>query len=111
MIERSAGTIVNIHSIAAINIYQNSSVYSASKAGILAYSKVLREEIRDKGIRVIDVIPGPTNTVIWPEKALEEFGHRMMTAEDVGSVIADVCTKTTTAIPEEIVLRPQLGDL
>ncbi len=65
---RKSGTILNISSVAAIKVLKGSSIYSASKAGLLQYSRVLREEVREHNIKVIDVLPGATETPIWDEK-------------------------------------------
>jgi short-subunit dehydrogenase len=111
MIERNEGTIINILSVAAIKVFENSSVYAASKAGLLAYSKVLREELRNKNIRVINILPGATKTPIWPNDALEKFSDRMMSPEDIARFILDVLRTKGNMVPEEVVLRPTKGDL
>jgi NADP-dependent 3-hydroxy acid dehydrogenase YdfG len=111
MIERNEGTIINILSVAAIKVFENSSVYAASKAGLLAYSKVLREELRDNNIRVINILPGATKTPIWPNDALEKFSGRMMNPADIAKLIVDILNIKGNMVPEEVVLRPTKGDL
>lgn len=113
MIKRQRGQIVTINSIAACTAYANSTAYGASKAGALALSRSLRSEVRDYGIKVHDLLVGATATDIWPDTARDAFGHRMMRPEDVASVVQDLVSDffhPRTHI-EELVLRPQRGDL
>ncbi len=111
MIKSNTGTIINILSVAAIKVFEKSSVYAASKAGLLAYTKVLREELRENNIRVVNILPGATKTPIWPNEALEKFSERMMSPDDIAQLIIDVLKIKGNMVPEEIVLRPMKGDL
>lgn len=113
MIERQRGQIVNINSVAACTAFTNSTAYGASKAGALALSRSLRNEVRDDGIKVHDLLVGATATDIWPDSARDEFGHRMMKPDDVAAVVHDLVSDffhPRTHI-EELILRPQRGDL
>ena len=87
MIKNGKGTIINIISVVAKKIFINSSVYSASKAGLLTFSDVLREEVRGNNIRIINVLPGAVKTSIWHDEILEKFGKRMMKSDDVAGII------------------------
>ncbi|MBU0558024.1 MAG: SDR family oxidoreductase [Bacteroidetes bacterium] len=111
MIKRKEGKIFNILSVAAKKIFINSSVYSASKAGLLAYSNVLREELRFNGISITNVLPGATKTPIWQGEALSKFSSRMMSPDDLAEVIFSLYKVKGSAIPEEITFRPIKGDL
>jgi short-subunit dehydrogenase len=111
MIKANKGVIINIITVAAKKIFTNSSAYAASKSGLLAYTDVLREEVRKYNIRVTNILPGATKTPIWPNQSLEKFSERMMTPGDVASLIYAVYSTEGTAIPEEITLRPLKGDL
>lgn len=111
MISENKGTIINILSIVTQKIFKNSSAYSASKSGLMAYSKVLREEVRDKNIRVLNVYPGATKTSIWPNQVLEKYSHRMMTPEEVAKIVYQIYSLKTSVVTEEILLRPIQGDL
>lgn len=111
MIKNNSGTIINIISVAAKKIFQQSSIYSASKAGLEMFSKVLREELRENNIKIINVYPGATATEIWPKDALEKFGNRMMSHESVAEVIYNLYNSPKDVCSEEIVLRPITGDL
>ena len=62
MIERKSGSIVNITSIWADSGASMESCYSASKAGLLVFSKALAQELGPSGIRVNCVSPGCIDT-------------------------------------------------
>jgi len=111
MIERKKGTIINIISVAAETVLKKSSVYAASKAGLLAYAKALREEVREHNIRVINIIPGATRSPIWPNFALEKYGDRMMSPAELAGLIHHVYNIKSNLVTEEITIRPIKGDL
>ncbi len=111
MIRRQKGTIINILSVAANTIFTNSTVYSASKAGLEMFGKVLREEVRDYNIRVINIFPGATATEIWPESALERFSEKMMQPDKLADLIFQIYKSDFSLSPEEITIRPIGGDL
>lgn len=111
MISKKQGTIINISSVAAIKVLKGSSIYSATKAGLLQYSRVLREELREHNIRVIDVLPGATETPIWDEKVRNRHKERMMKPSDVAGLVVKLLTGSGNMVAEEIVLRPVTGDL
>lgn len=112
MIECKSGVIVNIHSVAAIKTFTYSSVYAATKAGTLAMSRSLREEVREFGIKVIDILPGATETEIWDSGSRNEFRHRMIRPIDIAKIVWQAIELSGgPALLEEIIIRPQLGDL
>jgi 3-oxoacyl-[acyl-carrier protein] reductase len=111
MVRRRSGHIINIISVAAQKTFTDSSAYSASKAGVLALTNVLREEVRRSGINVTAVLPGATETQMWSASTRERYHHRMMSAQDVARVVVSVFQAPKRAHIEEIILRPQLGDL
>lgn len=111
MIEMNCGTIINILSVVTHKIFLGSSAYSASKAGLLAYTNSLREEIRENNIRIINIIPGATKTPIWNSSVLEKKSHRMMSPEDIAKLVYYVYSIKSNLVTEEIVIRPIQGDL
>jgi short-subunit dehydrogenase len=113
MIDRAEGVIVNILSGAAIKAFENSSVYAATKAAVLAMSRSLRKEVRKKGISVIDILPGATETDIWNPKVRDEKKHLMMQPEDVAEATfsAILTSLNGRVMVEEVLVRPQGGDL
>lgn len=113
MIENKFGKIININSVASKKIFQNNSIYGASKYALDCLTKTYRQEIRDKGIDIIDVYPGATETQLWDHSTKNEREGRMMEAYDVANAIKEILflSMNSRMIPEEIVLRPKLGDL
>ena len=110
-IENGGGTIINVLSVVVNKVFTHSSVYSASKNGLLAYSQSLREEVRQYNIRVVNIIPGATDTSMWPSEKRRENFERMMKPESVARVIVSSFLERGDIVPEEIVLKPPLGDL
>lgn len=98
------GHIINICSIASIMPY---SAYSVSKFALLGYTKVLREELKEKGIRVTAILPGATLTPSWNGVDLPK--ERFMTAEDIAKAVYNCYELSPYTVVEEMVLRPQLG--
>jgi 3-oxoacyl-[acyl-carrier protein] reductase len=111
MLAKRKGHIINIVSVAATTPFPNSSVYAASKAGVLTMSRGLRMEVRKRGIRVVDILPGPVDTDIWPEGARKKYGEKMMKPEDVADAIVSVYCQPEGISTDEITLRPPEGDL
>jgi short-subunit dehydrogenase len=113
MISRGQGHIININSVAAFEPFANCTVYGASKAASRAMLRSLRTEVRSHGVNITDVYVGATETEIWPSEARAQNAHRMMQPEDVASVVASIIeTRNSPRLQlEEIILRPQGGDL
>ncbi len=111
MMTRKEGWIISILSIVTRKVFTNSSAYAASKMGLLGYTNSLREEVRKDNIKVLNVFPGATETYIWSEAALQKHSSRMMKSDDVAKLIVSLYKQKGSAIPEEIMLRPQQGDL
>lgn len=111
MIKKKNGKIINILSVAAEKIFIKSSAYAASKSALLAYTNVLREELREYNIKVINILPGATATPIWPSNALDKFSYRMMKPEDLADMIYSIALQSKSVVAEEITLRPIHGDL
>ncbi|MCB9232457.1 MAG: SDR family oxidoreductase [Bacteroidia bacterium] len=107
MVERKSGTIINMCSIASIMPY--GGTYSITKYALLGFSKNLRNEMKDKGIRVIAILPGATYTSSWEGSGLP--AERMMPAEDIAEVVWTAYNLSARTVVEEVILRPQLGDI
>lgn len=110
-IKKESGTIINILSVVVQKVFTRSSVYTASKMGLLGYSNSLREEVRKHNIRVINVIPGATETSMWSQEIRKEKGALMMNPESIARIIVSNYLQKDNLVTEEIVLRPITGDL
>jgi short-subunit dehydrogenase len=109
MIRRRRGDIFNMGSVAGIMALPGASAYSAAKFGVSGLSKSMRAEFRDKGVRVCCVHPGATVSPSWKGSGVP--AARMMPAEDVAQAFLALYKMTRRTVVEEVVLRPQLGDL
>lgn len=109
MITQQSGHIFNMCSIASKIAYPNGGSYSISKFALLGFSKVLREELKDKGIKVTSILPGATWSNSWAGVELPE--SRLMQAQDIAIAVYSAVQMSPSAVMEEIILRPQLGDL
>jgi len=67
MLERGAGDIVSIGSIADHTAFPENAAYGASKHGLRALHDVLRAELHGTGVRVTLISPGPVDTSLWDE--------------------------------------------
>jgi short-subunit dehydrogenase len=105
----SGGHIFNICSIAGLQPYKNGGSYSISKFAMDGFSKNLREEMKEHGIKVTTVYPGAVLTDAWGN--FDNSNHRIMEANDVAQMIYTASQLSAGACVEEIVMRPQLGDL
>lgn len=109
MREKKQGHIFNVCSVASITAYANGGSYSISKFALLGLSKGLREELKGFGIRVTSVLPGATFTASWEGADIPE--ERFMPPEDVAEIIWSSYALSNRTVVEDIVLRPQLGDI
>lgn len=103
------GHIFNMCSTASIMPYVNGGSYCISKYALLGMTKVLREEMKDKHVRVTAIMPGATLTASWEGTDLPE--ERFMNATDVAHAVWGAYALSERSVVEEILIRPQLGDL
>jgi short-subunit dehydrogenase len=104
-----SGHIFNLCSIASLAAYPNGGAYSISKFALLGFSKNLRRELQPYGIKVTAVIPGAIYTDSWKGSGIEE--ERIMKPQDLAHMIHAASLLSPQAVVEEIIMRPQLGDL
>jgi short-subunit dehydrogenase len=109
MMERRSGHIFNICSVASLKAYKNGGAYSISKFAIYGFSKNLREEMKEYGIKVTAVIPGAAYTDSWAGSGIDK--NRFMEATDVAKMIFAAAQLSANACVEEIIIRPLLGDI
>lgn len=105
------GTIVNNLSIAATRVFAGSSAYNTSKHAALGFTNTLREELRSKGIRVIGLLPGATDTDIWKTLWPEAPRKKMMSAEAVARVLVEAILLPANATVETLEILPTVGTL
>ena len=103
------GHIFNLCSIASLAAYPGGGAYSISKFALHGFSKNLRNELKAYNIKVTAVIPGAAYTDSWKSSGIAE--ERFMQAADIAKMIYAASQLSPQAVVEEIVMRPQLGDL
>lgn len=108
---KRGSTIVNNLSIAAERVFPGSAAYNASKHGTLGFTNTLREELRPKGIRVIALMPGATDTAIWNTLWPKAPRRKMMSAETVARTVVDALRLPESTTVEKIVVMPSSGTL
>ncbi len=109
MTSEKSGHVFNICSTASIIPYVNGGSYCISKFALLGMSKVLREEMKEFGVRVTSILPGATLTASWDGVDLPK--ERFMKSEDVAEVVWNAYSMSDHTVMEEVVMRPQLGDI
>lgn len=110
MMQRGA-TIVNNLSIAATRVFAGSAAYNASKHGALGLTRTLREELRPRGIRVVDILPGATDTDIWNTLWPEAPRRKMMLPQTVAGAVVQAILLPANATVETLEIRPTAGTL
>lgn len=103
------GHIFNMCSIASFQAYKNGGSYAISKFALLGFSKCLREELKQEGIRVTAVMPGATRTRSWEGAGLPD--ERFIPVEDIAETIYSAWRLSPRSVVEEIIIRPQEGDI
>jgi len=109
MMKRKSGHIFNLCSIASLDAYNNGGAYSISKFAMYGFSKNLRQEMKPYNIKVTSVHPGAVLTDSWA--GYDNSSKRIMEAEDIAKMIYACTQLSAAACVEDIVIRPQLGDL
>ena len=103
------GDVVFMASVASVRGYPGGAAYGAAKHGLLGLARTLREETKSRGLRVIAVLPGATLTPSWD--GVDVPPDRLMPPEAIAQAVVAATALPPSAVVEEILIRPQLGDL
>lgn len=109
MIKKGRGHIFNICSVASLKAYDNGGGYSISKFALHGFSQNLRHELKEFGIKVTGVYPGAVLTDSWGN--FDNSNGRIMEASDIADMLLAACKLSPQAVVEDIIIRPQLGDV
>ncbi|MDI1324804.1 MAG: SDR family NAD(P)-dependent oxidoreductase [Algoriphagus sp.] len=109
MIARKSGHIFSMGSIAGLTAYPNGGSYAVSKWAMLGMTKCLREELKPHQIKVTSILAGATYTSSW--EGVDLPIERFMSAEDVAESVWGAYNLSPRTVVEEIIIRPQLGDI
>lgn len=108
---KPGSTIVNNLSVAAKQVFPGLSAYNASKHGALGFTNTLREELRQKGIRVVALLPGATDTDIWDGFWPDAPRKKMVRPELIAQAVVDALKLPPEACVDEISILPSAGVL
>jgi NADP-dependent 3-hydroxy acid dehydrogenase YdfG len=111
MLRQQRGTIINLASIAARRPIAGTAVYAATKAGLVAFSRVLAEEVRAEGVRVGVVVPGAVDTPLWDSIPGGPDRSRMLKPDDVARAVMLMAALPPRAALEDLTLLPAGGIL
>jgi len=109
MMIKKQGHIFNICSVASLQAYPHGGSYSISKFALMGFSKNLREELKATNIKVTAVYPGAVLTDSWGD--FDNSKNRIMEIEDIAAMVFAATRLSPQAVVEDIIIRPQLGDL
>ncbi|WP_026952031.1 SDR family NAD(P)-dependent oxidoreductase [Algoriphagus mannitolivorans] len=109
MMARKSGHIFSMGSIAGLTAYPNGGSYAVSKWAMLGMTKCLREELKPHQVKVTSILPGATFTDSWAGAGIPE--ERFMKPEDVAESVWGAYNLSPFSVVEELIIRPQLGDL
>jgi 3-oxoacyl-[acyl-carrier protein] reductase len=112
MMKRRSGAIVNVSSIVGVHGNPGQTNYSASKAGIIGFTKALARELGNRGVRANVVAPGYVDTrltqVIADEMKELMLGNtplgRFGQPEDVAGAVRFLCSDAASFITGEVLL-------
>jgi NAD(P)-dependent dehydrogenase (short-subunit alcohol dehydrogenase family) len=109
MVVRGTGDVFFMGSVASVQGYPRGVAYGAAKHGLLGLARSLREEVRERGLRVVTLLPGATYTASWVASGFPE--ERFMPAEDLARLVVEIHGLSDRTVVEEVLLRPLLGDI
>lgn len=108
----SAGSsIVNILSVAAKTGFPGWSAYCMTKFALEGFTQAVREELRPRGIRMLNIYPAATNTEIWNTVEGNWPRDKMMLPEEIGDAVAYVLTRPPAVAVENIDVLNLTGQL
>lgn len=108
---KSGASIVHILSVAAKTGFPGWSSYAMSKFALEGFSQSLREELRPRGIRVLNIYPAATATEIWDGVAGDWSRDKMMSADEVAEAVRYVLARPPTVALENLSLSNTAGTL
>jgi len=98
---RAGASIVNILSIAARTGFPGWSGYCMSKFALEGFSQSLREELRPRGVRVINVYPAATKTDIWDAVEGQWPRDKMLLPAVIGDAVAYALSRPAGVVVEK----------
>ncbi len=109
MLARGSGRVLMMGSVASVRGYPGGLAYGAAKHGLLGLARALREETKGSGVGITTLLPGATETPSWHGSGVDSA--RLMPAEDIARVAVEVAGLSPRSVVEEILIRPDGGDV
>ena len=107
MIQRRAGDIINISSLAGRNAFAGGGIYCASKWGLQGLSACMAEDLREHGVRVSVICPGSVATGFSSGSTRSpKDPAKVLSPEDVAHAVEMIVTQSPQSFLSEIHLRP-----
>lgn len=106
MIQQKRGAIINIASLAGKNAFAGGAIYSATKWGLLGFSRSLMLEVREYNIRVVTICPGSVNTTFSDHSKDSE---KIIQPQDVADAVLFALTMPARSNVSEIDIRPTVN--
>ncbi|MCI0547588.1 MAG: SDR family NAD(P)-dependent oxidoreductase [Candidatus Rokubacteria bacterium] len=111
MTAQRRGTIISVGSMVTGRTLPGSAAYTASKYGLLGFSRVLAEELRPHGVRVGVLTAGAVDTPLWDAIPNAPDRTRMITPAQVAEAALMMASLAPNAVLEELTLMPAGGVL
>jgi short-subunit dehydrogenase len=108
---KTGASIVNILSIAAKSGFANWSSYCMSKFALEGFSQSIRDELRPRGIRVLNIYPAATNTEIWNPIEGDWPRENMMSPDEIAEAVSYALSRPADIAVENITLTKTSGSL
>ena len=109
MLERGSGRVLMMGSVASVRGYPGGAAYGAAKHAMLGLARALREEAKGTGVSVTTLLPGAVRTGSWDGTELPD--ERFMPPQDIARLVVEVAMLSGRTVVEEILLRPDAGDI
>lgn len=108
---KPGASIVNLISISGKVAFPKWSGYTASKFALDGFSRAVREDLRPRGIRVINIYPAATDTDIWDKIGGVWPREKMMPATQVAEAVAFALERPGDVLVEDITIGNIAGRL
>lgn len=96
--------IVGIGSLGSYQGLADAGFYSTTKHALLGFLRSLREQYRERGVKVTALLPGPIYTDSWHGSGVDK--NKLIQTEDISKIVSNLCTLSQSVNVDEIVLNP-----
>lgn len=104
MLSRSTGHLVNVSSVAGLEVSKTSTVYSATKHAVRAISMGLEKELARTGVRMTNISPGMVDTDLHSNGGWQD--RKMLEAADIAKAVVYAVTQPDYVNVNEVTVRP-----